>query len=126
MTESTEKIRLSHDTKGNMTQRSIWIRLIYMIVLAIAFNVAEIVTFVVVVFHFLANLFTGQPNDRLVRFGRSLARYLQQIIVFMTFATEEKPFPFAPWPNGPDLKPPVEDDSGQANVCSGDNTTAAD
>jgi len=86
-----------------------------MIVLGIAFNVAEFITFVVVAFQFLASLFTGQPNDRLTRFGRNLARYLQQVTVYMTFATEEKPFPFTPWPDELHEEAPVEEDSNQLN-----------
>jgi len=34
----------------------------------------------------------------LVSFGRSLALYLQQIANFLTFTTEEVPFPFKDWP----------------------------
>ncbi len=73
-----------------------------MIIFAVAFNVAEIVILIVTVFQFLASLFTGEPNDRLMRFGRNLAHYIQQIIAFMTFATEERPFPFSTWPDEPD------------------------
>ncbi len=58
-----------------------------MIVFSVAYGVAELVTLAVVVFQFLASLFAGKPNDRLTRFGRNLARYFQQIIVYMTFAT---------------------------------------
>jgi hypothetical protein len=61
--------------------------------LAVAYGVAEFVTFAVVAFQFFCSLFTGKPNGRLMRFGRNLARYFQQITVFMTFTTEEKPFP---------------------------------
>ena len=106
---------MSGNIKDNVTRHSIWLRLVFMIVLSIAFNVAEFITFVVVAFQFLASLFSGQPNDRLARFGRNLARYLQQITVYMTFATEEKPFPFAPWPDEPDEEAPVEEDSDQLN-----------
>jgi hypothetical protein len=90
-----------------------------MIVLSVAFNVAEIITFAVVVFQFLASLFTGQPNDRLTRFGRNLARYLQQIAVYLTFGTEETPFPFAPWPDEPHEEVPVDEDRNQPNDNSG-------
>jgi len=38
-------------------------------------------------------------NERLVLFGRSLGRYLQQIAEFEIFATEEMPFPFNDWPS---------------------------
>ncbi len=106
---------MSGDIKENVTRRSIWLRLVFIIVLGVAFNVAEIITFAVVAFQFLASLFTGQPNDQLTRFGRNLARYLQQITAFMTFATEEKPFPFTPWPDEPHEEAPLEEDSNQLN-----------
>ncbi len=106
---------MSGDIKENVTRRSIWLRLVFMIVLSVAFNVAEFITFAVVAFQFLASLFTGQPNGRLARFGRNLARYLQQITVYLTFTTEEKPFPFTPWPDEPHEETPVEEDSNQLN-----------
>ena len=96
---------MSGNLKQKLTRPSIWLRLVSMIVLAIAFNIAEIVIFAVVVFQFLAVLFTGKPNTQFTRFGRNLAGYLQQIAKFMTFATEEKPFPFSPWPDEPHEEP---------------------
>ncbi len=114
---------MSVDIKENATRRSIWLRLIFMIVMGVAYSVAEIVTLVVIVFQFLTSLFTGKPNDRLNRFGRNLARYFQQITVYMTFATEEKPFPFAPWPDEPHEEALVEEDSGPVN---GNSENAAD
>ena len=92
---------MNKSLKENVTRGSIWLRLVYMIVFAIAYSVAEFITVAVVAFQFLASLFTGRPNDRLVRFGRNLARYYQQIILFLTFETEEKPFPFGAWPDEP-------------------------
>jgi hypothetical protein len=106
---------MSGGIKENVTRRSIWLRLVFMIVLSVAFGVAEFVTFAVVAFQFLSSLFTGQPNDLLTRFGGNLARYLQQIIVYMTFATEEKPFPFMPWPDEPHEETRVEEHSNQLN-----------
>ena len=109
---------MSGDIKENVKRRSIWLRLVFMIVLGVAFNVAELVIFAVVVFQFLASLFAGQPNDQLARFGRNLARYLQQVTVYLTFATEEKPFPFMPWPDEPHEKAPVKDDGNQPDQKS--------
>jgi hypothetical protein len=99
---------MNEDIKEHVTRRSIWLRLVFMIVLGVAFSVAGFVAYVVIVFQFLVSLFTGQPNEQLSHFGRNLARYFQQIIVFLTFTTEEKPFPFAPWPNEPQEENPVE------------------
>ncbi len=114
---------MSGDIKENVTRRSIWLRLVFMIVMGVAYGVAEIVASVVIVFQFLTSLFTGKPNDRLNRFGRNLARYFQQITVYMTFATEEKPFPFASWPDEPHEEALVEEDS---DPLSGSSENARD
>ena len=106
---------MSGNIKDNVTRSSIWLRLFFMIVLCIAYGVAKLVTSAVVVFQFLASLFAGKPNDRMAHFGRNLARYFQQITVYMTFATEEKPFPFAPWPDEPLEEAPVEEDDNRLN-----------
>ena len=117
---------MSGDIKENVNRRSIWLRLVFMIVMGVAYSVAEFVTLVVVVFQFLTSLFTGKPNDRLNRFGRNLARYFQQITVYMTFATEEKPFPFTPWPDEPHEETPMEEDSNQLNDKSENAGDAAE
>ncbi len=104
---------MSGTIKENVTRRRIWLRLLFMIVLGVAFYVAEFIIFAVVAFQFLCSLFTGQPNDQLTRLGRNLARYLQQITVYWTFATEEMPFPFAPWPDEPHEEAAVEEESKQ-------------
>lgn len=91
--------------KQKLTRPSIWLRLVSMIVLAIAFNIAEIVLYAVVIFQFLSALFTRKPNSHFTRFGRNLARYIQQIVAFLTFASEDRPFPFSSWPDEPHDKP---------------------
>jgi hypothetical protein len=35
---------------------------------------------------------------QLTHFGRSLARWLADTALFLTSATDVKPFPWAPWP----------------------------
>ncbi len=93
---------MSGSVKENLARRSIWLRLVFMLVLGVAFYVAEVIVFTVTAFQFLCSLFSGQPNRRLMPLSRSLARYLQEITVYWTFATERKPFPFAAWPDEPD------------------------
>ena len=80
--------------------RNIWIRGLFMLLMALAYHVTGTVIFVMVVIQFVLVLINGKPNARLVSFGRSLARYLQQTVNFMTFAVEEIPFPFNDWPTG--------------------------
>jgi len=45
-------------------------------------------------------LISETPNTRLIAFGQSLGLYLSQIAGFVSFGTEEVPFPFNAWPQG--------------------------
>ncbi len=85
------------ETKANLTHKSTWIRLIHMIVLVIAFNIAELVIGAVVVFQFLSKLLTGDANEHMKVFGAQIGLYICCIVRFLTFETEDKPFPFQPW-----------------------------
>ena len=86
------------DVPGNT--RNIWIRAIFMLLMALALHVCITVLFFVTIIQFLMTLLNDTPNVRLVSFGRSMGSYLRQIVNFLTFATEEIPFPFSEWPAG--------------------------
>lgn len=80
--------------------RNIWMRGFFMLLMALACHASVTVLFIIALIQFVIMLINDTPNKRLVSFGRSLARYLQQITNFMIFATEEIPFPFNDWPTG--------------------------
>ena len=50
------------------------------------------------VIQFLFTVFTGQVNDNLKIFGASLARYVYNCLLFVTYNSDDKPFPFGEWP----------------------------
>ena len=83
-----------------VVQRSLWSRVLLMVLMAFAFQLAATVLGAVAVIQLIFSAFAGGPNARLSRFGRSLGRYLAQLASFETFASEELPFPFADWPAG--------------------------
>lgn len=84
--------------KSHLTRGETWLRGLYMVLFALIYTVAEIVVAAVVVFQFVARLITGGVNDRLLSFGQQLSTYLYQILLFETFNSEERPYPFSPWP----------------------------
>jgi hypothetical protein len=52
------------------------------------------------VIQFFHVLFTGNTNEQLKTFGHSLAIYSYEIVDYLTFNTETKPFPLgADWPS---------------------------
>jgi hypothetical protein len=81
-------------------KRNIWVRGLFMLLMAVAFHLCEIILGVVTVIQFLITLLNDIPNARLASFGRNLGIYLRQITNFLTFAAEEIPFPFNEWPAG--------------------------
>jgi len=89
-----------NQTIHNDTKRNIWVRGLVMLLMGLAYQVMGTVVFIVTVIQFVIRLLSDAPNARLLSFGRSLGRYLQQIVNFLTFASEEIPFPFNDWPSG--------------------------
>ncbi len=82
------------------SKRNIWMRGLYMLLMALAFHICVTVLGIVTIIQFVMALLSDVPNNRLVSFGRSMGNYLRQIVNFLTFATEDIPFPFSEWPAG--------------------------
>ena len=78
----------------NLKSRPTWLRLLFMIFFAIVFNVAALIGALIVVTGFLFVLLTGEPNKKLKRAGQVLAIYLADIVSYLTYNTDTRPFPF--------------------------------
>ena len=93
MTEETPQ-----ETRKSIMDRSTWLRGLFMLIFAVAYGIAEILLLVTAVFQFLYLLVTGKTVERLLIFGENLGRYFYQIVRYLTFNTEQRPFPFSDWP----------------------------
>ena len=78
--------------------KDVWKRGLFMLLFAIAFGIGQAVLNAIAIVQFLWLLFTREPSNPLVRFGDSLAIWLADVAHFQTCATDEKPFPWRPWP----------------------------
>jgi hypothetical protein len=97
---------MDDDLKQNLTRGSTWTRVLYMVLFGVAFYVAEIVLVVVALVQLVAKLISGATLAQLDRFGAQLAAYMRQLVAYLTFASEARPFPLAPWPDAePDAAP---------------------
>jgi hypothetical protein len=99
--------------KSNLLSPTHWMRLIYMLLFAVCLQVAAFVMWVVVGVQFIFALVTGTDNTNLRHFGRCLSRYIHQALLFLTYNSEAKPFPFSDWPScqddAPEPAPPSTD-----------------
>jgi len=74
------------------------IRILFVIVFWFAFYVSQFVVGVVTIAQCVFVLITGKPNQYLMQLGDSLAKYVSEILSFVTFNTDKRPFPFAEFP----------------------------
>jgi len=89
---------MNTELKNNLRKRQTWLRGLYMLLFIVIYHVAEVVVGAVVLLQFLFTLATGETNARLLRFGQSLTDYVYGILRFLTFNSEDMPFPFSDWP----------------------------
>lgn len=75
---------------------SIWIRLIYMILIALMISIAQTVLGVATLIQFVIMLLNkGTPNEQLADFGTSLGIWIAKAARFQTAASEVKPWPWS-------------------------------
>ncbi len=87
--------------KQSFLSGSTWKRILFMILYTILYGIAEMVMGMVAFIQVIFALFTGGPNQRLLDLGQNLGTYIYQIIQFLTFNSEQRPYPMDSWPSGP-------------------------
>jgi hypothetical protein len=92
---------MDQQLKSNLTSPKHWVRLVYMLLFAFCLYIASFIVGILVIVQFLFALITGIDNRKLREFGGSLTLYIKQVLLFLTFNSEFKAFPFADWPEAP-------------------------
>jgi len=94
------------ELKSSLLSPKHWIRLVYMLLFAVMLHVTSIAMWVLVALQFLFTLFTDKDNANLRSLGASITLFISQALKFLTYNSEEKPFPFSEWPT---TSKPVEE-----------------
>ena len=89
---------MRNDPARQAEHESLVLRLIWTILFAIGWQLAELLLMLVVLIQFLHRVFKGVLHRGLLEFGDSLAQFLGQTARYLTFASDDKPWPFASWP----------------------------
>jgi len=91
---------MDEELKANLSRRETWLRLLFMLLFTAIYSLAEVVLGAVVVFQFASTLITGRRNQRLLALGQSLSAFVYEILRYLTYNTDDRPYPFGPWPQG--------------------------
>lgn len=86
------------EIKENLKDTNIWLRGLFMLLFAAIFGLAAWILTAVVLLQFLIRLISGELNSRLQGFGEQLTVYLYELMRYLIFAQEQRPFPFSDWP----------------------------
>lgn len=81
-----------------------WPRGAFMLLFIVLASLAQNLLSVIAVLQFLWLLFARSPNPFLTRFGAALGAWFQATARYQACASEERPFPFADWPQGEQRK----------------------
>ncbi len=95
--------------KENASRVDTWIRGFFILVFAIIFYVVWSVIGLLVLIQFFTKVITGNLNSELMDFSKKLTDYASEILLFVSFQENIKPFPFSSTPDSPAEK--VDDSS---------------
>ncbi|WP_334129928.1 DUF4389 domain-containing protein [Sneathiella sp.] len=89
---------MTDDIGTNVKSNATWTRLIYLILYGIIYWFANFVLFAIAIVQFIKTLLSGSPFEQLQAFGSSFAEYNRQLVAYMSYHSDFKPFPVGPWP----------------------------
>ena len=89
---------MSDDVVTNLKKPSAWCLVLFMAGFAIALYLTGIILLVLMLAQIVFTLLSGEDNSNLRRLGASLTRYVTEILAFLTYNSEQKPFPFSEFP----------------------------
>ena len=92
----------------NLTQLATWKRIFFMLIFAAIGSLVRMTLWFVILLQVASTLLTGKANPNILNFGRSLSVYTYHILLFLTFNTETRPFPFSEWNITAELQLPKE------------------
>jgi len=88
----------------NLKKIETWKRIVFMLIYALIDSLVRLILWLVIFLQVGSVLLTGKVNPNILEFGRSLSTYHYHILLFLTFSTEQLPFPFADWNLSSDLQ----------------------
>jgi hypothetical protein len=75
-----------------------FIRILYVIFYYFIFGLCHVLLLFTAILQTLLNIFYDGPNENLQKFSASLGVYVKQVVEYVGYVSEEKPFPFSDWP----------------------------
>ncbi|RLA07480.1 MAG: hypothetical protein DRQ51_05835 [Gammaproteobacteria bacterium] len=92
------------DIQKSLTNKDNWLRGFFMIMMAVFYKITGIIICIIAIFQFVLTIFGKNLNGNLKNFSSSLVSYVYKLLLFVTYLSDEKPYPFSKWPDGHVIK----------------------
>jgi len=79
-------------------KKSTWLRILFVALFWVVFNLTQFVLLAIAIGQCLFKLFTGNPNLPLMKLGKNVSQYVSEILAYVTFNSDKRPFPFDDFP----------------------------
>jgi len=86
------------DVKENVRNVDTWMRGLFIVIFGVIFYFLIGIVWLLVIFQFITKVITGALNEQLEKFSTGLTQYALQILNYVTYQSEIRPFPFSPLP----------------------------
>lgn len=86
------------DVKENVRNVDTWMRGLFIVIFGVIFYFLIGIVWLLVIFQFITKVITGGLNEQLDKFSTGLTQYALQILNYVTYQSEVRPFPFNPLP----------------------------
>ncbi|HMU63276.1 MAG TPA: DUF4389 domain-containing protein [Nitrosomonas sp.] len=90
--------RMKEEVKQRLQRTETWVQGFFILFFVFVSGVVESLIIMIMFFQYVSILVTGKTNTHLLRLGKYLAAYVYQIVLYLTFNTGQRPFPFTIWP----------------------------
>ena len=115
--------RDDRDWVENLKAGETWARGAFVFLFLLVLWLVRVLVVLLAALQFGATLITGRPVALALPFGRSLSSYIHQIALFVTYNSDQRPWPWSAWPEpgdgpaggefGVDEEEPPEPKSGR-------------
>jgi len=73
-------------------------RALYTLLYLVIGRFISMVLFVIVITQYIYSWLTGAPNENILTFTANMGEYTKQLVSYVGFNTDEKPWPVGDWP----------------------------
>ena len=87
------------EIKTNQYPKADMARVLYTILYLIIGRFISMVLFVIAVCQFIYSWLIGEPNAKLLHFTDAMAEYGKELVFYVGFNSDERPWPVGNWPS---------------------------